>query len=78
MDQAGDGPRRWIVLVAAGQEDLYEHLCGALRADEQVEVIMDRRSDHARNPSWVNGRLLTHGAAVIRKGSWRSPEDRAW
>jgi len=53
--QAADRPRRWIILVAAGQEDLYEHLCGALRADEQVEVIMDRRRDHGRNPPGSTG-----------------------
>jgi hypothetical protein len=60
---------RWIVLVAAGQLDLYEHLRHAFRADRQVEVTLDRRSNPRRNPPWVIERLRTHGAAVIRRDS---------
>ena len=79
MDQTADrGPRlgessttsdrtRWIVLVATGQQDLYEHLRHAFRADRQVEVVLDRRDDTRRNPPWVIERLRTHGAAVIRR-----------
>ncbi len=58
---------RWIVLVAASQLDLYEHLRHAFRADVQVEVMLDRRSNLRRNPPWVIERLRTHGAAVIRR-----------
>jgi hypothetical protein len=79
MNQAADRPPglnaspinphrpRWIVLVAASQADLYQHLRHAFRADRQVEVMLDRRSNPRRNPPWVIERLRTHGAAVIRR-----------
>jgi hypothetical protein len=63
-------PRRsggWIVLVARGQSKLYENLRHALRRDDKVEVMMDRRRDLRRNPPLVNGRLSVHGVAVIRR-----------
>jgi len=57
---------RWVILVAQGQTDLYTHLRIALQGDPKVRVILDRRESDARNPRWVNERLRTHGAVVIR------------
>lgn len=62
-------PHRWIVLIAKGQDELYEHLRHAFSTDRQVEVIVDRRASLNRNPCWVVDRLRTHGVAVIRKES---------
>ena len=62
-------PRRnyqWVILVAQDQADLYEHLRDALRRDPKVQVVRDRRENDSRNPAWVNERLRTHGAVVIR------------
>jgi hypothetical protein len=62
-------PRRdygWVILVARDQRDLYAHLRAALRGDPKVHVTLDRRQDDSRNPTWVNERLRTHGAVVIR------------
>ena len=62
-------PRRdyqWIILVARDQSDLYTHLRDALRGDPKVQVTLDRRNNDSRNPAWVNERLRTHGAVVIR------------
>ena len=62
-------PRRdyqWVILVARDQSDLYTHLCGALRRDPKVQVTLDRRDNDSRNPPWVNERLRTSGAVVIR------------
>lgn len=68
--QAGvNAPRRdyqWVILVAPDQADLYSHLRDALRGDPKVQVIRDRRKNDSRNPAWVNERLRTHGAVVIR------------
>ncbi len=55
-----------VILVAQGQTDLYTHLRVALQGDPKVRVILDRRESDARNPRWVNERLRTHGAVVIR------------
>ena len=57
----------WIVLVARGHGKLYENLRHALRRDDKVEVMMDRRRDLRRNPPLINGRLSVHGVAVIRR-----------
>jgi hypothetical protein len=57
---------RWVVLVARDQADLYRHLRNALWRDEKVRVIRDRRENDSRNPAWVNERLRSHGAVVIR------------
>lgn len=62
-------PRRdyqWVILVARDQADLYRHLRDALRSDPKVQVMLDRRKDDSRNPEWINERLRTHGAVVIR------------
>jgi hypothetical protein len=62
-------PRRdylWVILVARDQAELYTHLRDALRGDPKVQVTLDRRENDSRNPRWVNERLRTHGAVVIR------------
>ena len=62
-------PRRdcqCVILVARGQSDLYTHLRAALRGDPKVQVTLDRRDNDSRNPPWVNERLRTSGAVVIR------------
>jgi hypothetical protein len=56
----------WVILVARDQSDLYAHLQDALRGDPKVRVTLDRRGSDSRNPPWVNERLRTHGAVVIR------------
>ncbi len=64
-----NAPRRdyqWVILVARDQSDLYTHLRDALRGDPKVQVTLDRRANDSRNPPWVNERLRTHGAVVIR------------
>ncbi len=57
---------QWVILVARDQSDLYAHLRDALRGDPKVQVTLDRRKDDSRNPPWVNERLRSHGAVVIR------------
>ena len=64
-----NAPRRdyqWVILVARDQGDLYTHLRNALRGDPKVQVTLDRRDNGSRNQPWVNERLRTHGAVVIR------------
>ena len=64
-----NAPRRdyqWVILVARDQRDLYAHLRDALRGDPKVQVTLDRRENDSRNQPWVNERLRTHGAVVIR------------
>jgi hypothetical protein len=60
------GNYQWVILVARDQSDLYIHLHDALRGDPKVQVTLDRRDNDSRNPPWVNERLRTHGAVVIR------------
>lgn len=65
----GKAPRRdyqWVILVARDQAELYTHLRDALQGDPKVQVTLDRRENDSRNPRWVNERLRTHGAVVIR------------
>ena len=57
---------QWVILVARDQRDLYTHLRDAFGGDSKVQVILDRRDNDSRNPPWVNARLRTHGAVVIR------------
>ncbi len=57
---------QWVILVARDQTDLYAHLRDALRGDPKVRVTLDRRANDLRNPRWVNERLRSHGAVVIR------------
>jgi hypothetical protein len=59
--------RRWIILVARDQPDLYAHLKSAFTGDHKVEVVLDRRENDSRNPAWVNERLRSQGAVIIRR-----------
>jgi hypothetical protein len=63
--QAAD--RRWLIVVARGQADLYAHLVQAFSHDSKVQVILDRRKDDSRNSPEVTHRLRTHGAVIIRQ-----------
>ena len=57
--------KRWLIVVAKGQVDLYTHLLQAFSRDRKVRVILDRRKDESRNPPQIAHRLRTHGAVVI-------------
>jgi hypothetical protein len=59
--------KRWLIIVARNQADLYDHLVQAFSRDSKVEVILDRRKDDARNSPQVTHRLRTHGAVIIRQ-----------
>jgi hypothetical protein len=63
----GQGSKRWLVVVARGQADLYAHLVHAFSRDAKVRVILDRRKDDSRNSPEVTHRLRTHGAVIIRQ-----------
>jgi len=62
-----DGDRRWIILVARDQPDLFAHLVRSFGNDDKVEVILDRRKDSRRNPPRVEERLRSHGAVVVKR-----------
>jgi hypothetical protein len=64
----GHSARRWLIVVARGQTDLYAHLVQAFSRDEKVRVILDRRKDESRNSPQITHRLRTHGAVIIRQG----------
>jgi hypothetical protein len=59
--------KRWLIVVAKGQVDLYTHLLQAFSRDQKVRVILDRREHESRNPPQIAHRLRTHGAVVIRQ-----------
>jgi hypothetical protein len=63
----GQAARRWLIVVARGQTDLYGHLVQAFSRDEKVRVILDRRKDDSRNSPQITHRLRTHGAVIIRQ-----------
>jgi hypothetical protein len=63
----GQSAKRWLVVVARGQADLYSHLVQAFSRDTKVRVILDRRKDDSRNSPQVTHRLRTHGAVIIRQ-----------
>jgi hypothetical protein len=63
----GHDARRWLIVVARGQADLYAHLVEAFSRDSKVRVILDRRKDDSRNSPQVTHRLRTHGAVIIRR-----------
>jgi len=63
----GQVSKRWLIIVARGQADLYTHLVQAFSHDSKVQVILDRRKDDSRNSPQVTHRLRTHGAAIIRR-----------
>ena len=63
----GQSAKRWLIVVARGQADLYSHLVQAFSRDSKVRVILDRRKDDSRNSPQVAHRLRTHGAVIIRQ-----------
>jgi hypothetical protein len=63
----GQPSKRWLIVVARGQTDLYTHLVQAFSRDRKVRVILDRRKDDSRNSPQVAHRLRTHGAVIIRQ-----------
>jgi hypothetical protein len=63
----GQSAKRWLIVVARGQADLYSHLVQAFARDTKVRVILDRRKDDSRNSPQVTHRLRTHGAVIIRQ-----------
>ena len=63
----GQADRRWLIVVARGQADLYAHLVQAFSRDTKVRVVLDRRKDDSRNSPQVTHRLRTHGAVIIRQ-----------
>ena len=63
----GHAAKRWLVVVARGQTDLYAHLVPAFSPHGKVKVILDRRKDDTRNSPQVTHRLRTHGAVIIRQ-----------
>ncbi len=63
----GHAAKRWLIVVARGQAELYTHLVEAFSRDTKVRVILDRRKDDSRNSPQVTHRLRTHGAGIIRQ-----------
>ena len=63
----GHPDKRWLIVVARGQTDLYAHLVQAFSRDGKVRVVLDRRKDDSRNAPHITHRLRTHGAVVIRQ-----------
>ena len=63
----GQADKRWLIVVARGQADLYAHLVQAFSRDGKVRVILDRRKDDSRNSPEVTHRLRSHGAVIIRQ-----------
>ena len=63
----GHAAKRWLIVVARGQAELYSHLVEAFSRDTKVRVILDRRKDDSRNSPQVTHRLSTHGAVIIRQ-----------
>ncbi|HKW94511.1 MAG TPA: hypothetical protein VJX92_21690 [Methylomirabilota bacterium] len=63
----GHTAKRWLIVVARGQTELYSHLVQAFSRDTKVRVILDRRKDDTRNSPQVTHRLRTHGAVIIRQ-----------
>ncbi len=63
----GQAAKRWLIVVARGQAELYAHLLQAFSRDTKVRVVLDRRKDDSRNSPQVTHRLRTHGAVIIRQ-----------
>jgi hypothetical protein len=63
----GYATKRWLIVVARGQMDLYVHLVQVFSRDEKVTLILDRSRDDSRNSPQVTHRLRTHGAVIIRR-----------
>jgi len=60
---------RWIILIARGEDELYEHLSSVFESDRKVEVVMDRRRNERRDSAKVAEGLRARGVAVIRRAS---------
>ena len=65
--RAAGEAKRWLVVVARGQTELYAHLVQAFATDDKVRVIVDRRQDDTRNSPQVAHRLRTHGVVIIHQ-----------
>jgi hypothetical protein len=63
----GQPDKRWLIVVAREQADLFAHLVQAFSRDSKVRVVLDRRKDDSRNSPQVTHRLRTHGAVIIRQ-----------
>jgi hypothetical protein len=63
---AGQG-KRWLIVVAQGETELYNHLAQAFATDDKVRVILDRRGDDSRNSPQIAHRLRTHGVVIIQE-----------
>jgi hypothetical protein len=63
----GQPDKRWLIVVAREQADLFAHLAQAFSRDSKVRVVLDRRKDYSRNSPQVTHRLRTHGAVIIRQ-----------
>ncbi len=62
-----ESAKKWLIVVARGQVELYTHLVEAFSSDQKVRVILDRRKDDSRNRPQIAHRLRTHGAVIIRQ-----------
>ncbi len=56
---------RWLILVAADQRELYEHLREAFEGDALVEVTLERRKDPRRTAAWLLKELRARGVVII-------------
>lgn len=65
--RAAGEAKRWLVVVARGQTELYAHLVQAFATDDKVRVIVDRRQDDSRNSPQIAHRLRTHGVVIIHQ-----------
>lgn len=65
-DPAAPPAPRWVILVSQQHAELYDHLRQAFARDDKVQVVLDRREDHSRNPRWVNEQLRRDGVVLIR------------
>ena len=68
----GRHDKRWLIVVARGQADIYAHLVQAFSRDSKVRVLLDRRKDDSRNTPQVTHRLRTHGAVIIRQAEQKN------
>jgi hypothetical protein len=57
----------WVIVVARDRPDLLAYLARAFAGDRKIEIVMDRRRDHSRNPPAVRERLRARGAAALRR-----------
>jgi hypothetical protein len=68
-------PTRWLIVVRAGEADLYRFLCRRFQGMGSVEVVQDRRRGERR------GQERSPAAGERRREPRRAPlsaEERAW